>query len=55
MANEVSAEEQARVEEQINNLVERAKKASAEYLKLDQAQVDNIVKHMAMAGLEHHM
>ena len=55
MANEVSQEEQARVQEQINNLVERAKKASAEYLKLDQAQVDNIVKHMAMAGLEHHM
>ena len=52
---EVSAEEQARVQEQINSLVERAKKASAEYLKLNQEQVDNIVKHMSMAGLEHHM
>ena len=50
MANEVSAEEQARVEAQINDLVERAKKASAEYLKLDQEQVDNLITHMSMAG-----
>ena len=52
---EVSAEEQAKVQKMINNLVERAKRASAEYLKLNQQQVDNIIKHMSMAGLEHHM
>ena len=52
---EVSAEEQAKVQTMINNLVERAKRASAEYLKLNQQQVDNIIKHMSMAGLEHHM
>ena len=53
--SEVSAEEQEKVQKMINNLVERAKKASTEYLQLNQEQVDNIVKHMAMAGLEHHM
>ena len=47
--------EQAKVQTMINNLVERAKRASAEYLKLNQQQVDNIIKHMSMAGLEHHM
>ncbi len=53
MAYDISEEE--KVQEQINILVERAKKASEEYMKLNQEQVDNIVKHMAMAGLEHHM
>ena len=43
------------VESMIDELVARAKKASEEYLKLDQNQVDKIVKAMAMAGLEHHM
>lgn len=39
----------------VDGLVQRAKKASEEYMKLDQEQVDEIVKAMAMAGLEHHM
>ena len=39
----------------INNLVERAKKASEEFMKLDQEAVDRITKAMAMAGLEKHM
>ena len=39
----------------INDLVAKAKKASEEYMKLNQEQVDKIVKAMAMAGLEHHM
>ena len=52
---EVSEEEQVKVQTMINSLVERAKRASAEYLKLNQQQVDNIIKHMSMAGLEHHM
>ena len=55
MAKEISEEEKNRIQEMINNLVERGKKASEEYLKLNQEQVDNIVKQMAMAGLEHHM
>ena len=39
----------------IDQLVERAKKASEEYQKLDQETIDRIVKAMSMAGLEHHM
>ena len=48
-------EEETKVKEMIYSLVERAKKASEEYLKLDQETVDNITKAMSMAGLEHHM
>ena len=44
-----------KIEKVINDLVERAKKASKEYRKLNQEQVDNAVKAMSMAGLEHHM
>ena len=44
-----------KIEKMINDLVERAKKASKEYRKLNQEQVDNVVKAMSMAGLEHHM
>ena len=52
MANEENEQE---VKQMIDDLVERAKKASKEYLKLNQEQVDNITKAMSMAGLEHHM
>ncbi len=55
MAKEVSQEEKDRIYQMIDNLVERAKKASKEYLELDQEQVNHIIKQMAMAGLEHHM
>ncbi len=47
--------EEKEIEQMINDLVEKAKKASQEYLKLDQETVDNITKAMAMAGLENHM
>ena len=47
--------EEQKVQEMINELVEKAKIASKEYLKLDQETVDNITKAMSMAGLEHHM
>ena len=43
------------IKEMIDLLVEKAKKASKEYMKLSQEQVDNIVKAMSMAGIEHHM
>ena len=52
---EYTEEEQARVKAMIDDLVEKAKVASKEYMKLDQEQVNNIVKAMSMAGLEHHM
>ncbi len=47
--------EQEKIKQMINELVEKAKIASKEYLKLNQEQVDNIVKAMSIAGLEHHM
>ncbi len=55
MLNNVSEEEQQKVQTMINELIEKAKKASEEYLKLDQETIDNITKAMSMAGLEHHM
>ncbi|AEG58904.1 bifunctional acetaldehyde-CoA/alcohol dehydrogenase [Desulforamulus ruminis] len=39
----------------IDRLVENAKLAQEEFLKLSQEQVDHIVKMMAMAGLDKHM
>ena len=47
--------DEQKVQEMINELVEKAKIASKEYLKLEQKTVDNITKAMSMAGLEHHM
>ena len=47
--------EEEKIQKMIDELVAKAKKASEEYLKLDQEQVNNIVKAMSMAGLEHHM
>ncbi len=55
MARELTEEEKVEIQNMINDLVEKAKKASEEYLKLDQAQIDDIIKAMSMAGLEHHM
>jgi len=42
------------VREMIDKLTEKAEKALQEYMKLDQEQVDSIVKAMSVAGLEHH-
>ncbi|WP_025027230.1 bifunctional acetaldehyde-CoA/alcohol dehydrogenase [Caldalkalibacillus mannanilyticus] len=39
----------------IDQLVENAQKASAEYMKLDQEKIDEIVKQAALAGLGRHM
>lgn len=52
---DITEEEKAKIQDMVNNLVIRAKKASEEYMKLNQEQVNKIVKAMAMAGLEHHM
>jgi len=43
------------VNEMINELMVNAKKAGEEMLKLTQEQVDEIVRQMAIAGLENHM
>ena len=55
MAQEFTEEEKLQIRNEIDSLVARAKIASEEYLKLNQEQVDNIVKAMAMAGLDNHM
>lgn len=55
MAQEISEEEKIRIKSMVDDLVAKAKKASEEYLKLDQEQVNNIIKAMSMAGLERHM
>ena len=55
MSENINPEEQQKVQNMINELVEKAKVASKEYMKLDQETVDNITKAMSMAGLEHHM
>ena len=55
MGREISEEEKAKIEQMINDLIEKAKRASEEYMKLNQEDVDRIVKTMSMAGLEHHM
>ena len=47
--------DELRVKQMIDDLVEKAKIASKEYLKLDQETVDRVIKAMSMAGLEHHM
>ena len=52
---EVSEEEKNKIKSMVDDLVKKAKIASEEYLKLDQEQVDKIVKAMSMAGLERHM
>ena len=48
-------EQEQKVKQMIDKLMEKAKIASEEYLKLDQETVDRIIKAMSMAGLEHHM
>ena len=55
MSLEITEEQKNHIQTMIDDLVARAKKASQEYMKLNQEQVNKIVKAMAMAGLEHHM
>ena len=55
MSDKETLEEEKRTKEMIDELVEKAKVASKEYMNLDQETVDNIIKSMSMAGLEHHM
>ncbi len=55
MSGEIAQEENEKIKQMIDELVERAKIASKEYMKLDQDTVNNIIKKMSMAGLENHM
>ena len=55
MGKEITEEEKQEIKLMIDDLVKRAKKASKEYMKLSQSDVDRIIKAMSMAGEEHHM
>ncbi len=55
MGKEITEEEKQEIKLMIDDLVKRAKKASKEYMKLSQVDVDRIIKAMSMAGEEHHM
>ena len=55
MSKEITEKEEQEIKKMIDDLVKRAKKASEEYMKLSQEDVDRIVKAMSMAGEEHHM
>ncbi len=55
MGKEITEKEKQEIKEMIDDLVKRAKKASKEYMKLSQEDVDRIIKAMSMAGEEHHM
>lgn len=52
---ESKVKESSNAAEQVNRLVERARKAQDQFLLLDQQQIDNIVQAMALAGLDKHM
>lgn len=43
------------VKAQIDTMVENANKALEKFMEMTQEQVDNIVKAMALAGIQHHM
>ena len=53
--SEIDKNEELKIKNSIDKLIEKAKIASKEYMKLNQEQVNNIVKAMSMAGLENHM
>ena len=53
--SDIDENEELKIKNSINELIEKAKIASKEYMKLNQEQVKNIVKAMSMAGLENHM
>ncbi len=55
MQEEIHGNEEEKVRQSIEDIIYKATIASEEYLKLDQKTIDNIVKAMSMAGLEHHM
>lgn len=53
--NDIKIKQEENVNNMINTLVSKANKAREEFLKLDQETIDNIIKEMALAGLDKHM
>ncbi|UJF33816.1 bifunctional acetaldehyde-CoA/alcohol dehydrogenase [Paenibacillus hexagrammi] len=52
---EAKVNEQLTAQEEVNQLVARARQAQQQFLKLDQEKVDYIVQQMALAGVDRHM
>lgn len=55
MVSKVEKKQEVTVAESIDKLVSNAQEALSEMRKLNQEQVDHIVKEMALAGLDQHM
>ena len=51
MGKEISEEETLKIKAMIDGLIEKAKKASEEYMKLSQEDVDRIAKSHVYGGL----
>lgn len=49
-----SKDPKAKADSEVNELVAKAQVALQKYMLLDQVQVNDIIKEMALAGLEHH-
>lgn len=47
--------EQISAQDEVGQLVARARAAQQQFLKLDQVQVDQIIQQMALAGIDRHM
>jgi len=43
------------IKREIDKLVDKAQTALEKFMEFDQEKIDNIVKEMAMAGLDEHM
>jgi acetaldehyde dehydrogenase/alcohol dehydrogenase len=52
---EAKMNERISAQEEVNQLVARAKEAQQQFLKLDQDQVDHVIQQMALAGIDRHM
>ncbi len=56
MANQkVTETKKTDVTKMVDDLVSKANKALEAYMKLDQEQIDNIIKEMSLAGVDKHM
>lgn len=55
MSKEAASKQSLSVKETIDTMVSKAQKALDKFMSMNQEQIDNIVKEMAMAGLENHM
>ncbi|GGN95584.1 bifunctional acetaldehyde-CoA/alcohol dehydrogenase [Saccharibacillus kuerlensis] len=53
--NEAARTVEATAEQEIQKLIDKAKKAQEAFMQMDQQQIDTVVQGMALAGLDKHM